>query len=83
MRFANVFHLGIKELRGLMRDPILLGLIVYSFTIAVYTEAKAVPETLNNAPIAIVDEDSSPLSRRIADSFLEALFQAAGDDHRG
>lgn len=75
MRLANIFHLGIKELRGLMRDPILLGLIVYSFTIAVYTEAKAVPETLNNAPIAIVDEDSSPLSRRIADSFLKPYFK--------
>jgi ABC-2 type transport system permease protein len=75
MRLANIFHLGIKELRGLMRDPILLGLIVYSFTIAVYTEAKAVPETLNNAPIAIVDEDNSPLSRRIADSFLKPYFK--------
>ncbi len=75
MRLANILHLGIKELRGLMRDPILLGLIVYSFTIAVYTEAKAVPETLNNAPIAIVDEDSSPLSRRIADSFLRPYFK--------
>lgn len=75
MRLANIFHLGIKELRGLLRDPILLGLIVYSFTIAVYTEAKAVPETLNNAPIAIVDEDNSPLSRRIADSFLQPYFK--------
>jgi ABC-2 type transport system permease protein len=75
MRLANIFHLGIKELRGLMRDPILLGLIVYSFTIAVYMEAKAVPETLNNAPIAIVDEDNSPLSRRIADSFLSPYFK--------
>ncbi|CDZ58775.1 ABC transporter permease [Neorhizobium galegae] len=75
MRLANIFHLGIKELRGLLRDPILLGLIVYSFTIAVYTEAKAVPETLNNAPIAIVDEDNSPLSRRIADAFLRPYFK--------
>lgn len=75
MRLANIFHLGIKELRGLMRDPILLGLIVYSFTIAVYTQAKAIPETLNNAPIAIVDEDNSPLSRRIADSFLSPYFK--------
>lgn len=75
MRLANIFHLGIKELRGLMRDPVLLGLIAYSFTIAVYTEAKAVPETLNNAPIAIVDEDSSPLSRQIADSFLRPYFK--------
>lgn len=75
MRFSTIFHLGIKELRGLMRDPILLGLIVYSFTIAVYAEAKAVPDTLNNAPIAIVDEDSSPLSRRIADAFLPPYFK--------
>ena len=75
MRLTNVFHLGIKDIRGLMRDPILLGLIVYSFTIAVYAEAKAVPETLSNAPIAIVDEDNSPLSRRIADSFLEPYFK--------
>lgn len=75
MRPGTIFHLGIKELRGLMRDPILLGFIVYAFTIAVYTEARAVPETLNNAPIAIVDEDNSPLSRRIADSFLSPYFK--------
>ncbi|MCO5731358.1 ABC transporter permease [Rhizobium sp. SSA_523] len=75
MRLATIIHLGIKELRGLMRDPILLGLIVYSFTIAVYSEARAVPETLNNAPIAIVDEDASPLSRRIADAFLAPFFK--------
>jgi len=75
MRPGTIFHLGIKELRGLMRDPILLGFIIYAFTIAVYTEARAVPETLNNAPIAIVDEDNSPLSRRIADSFLSPYFK--------
>ncbi|KGE00760.1 MULTISPECIES: ABC transporter permease [Rhizobium/Agrobacterium group] len=75
MRPGTIFHLGIKELRGLLRDPILIGLIIYAFTIAVYTEAKAVPETLNNAPIAIVDEDNSPLSRRIADSFLSPYFK--------
>ncbi|MBX4961506.1 ABC transporter permease [Rhizobium binae] len=75
MRLATIFHLGIKELRGLMRDPILLGLIVYSFTVAVYAEAKAVPQTLNNAPIAIVDEDGSPLSLRIADAFLTPYFK--------
>jgi len=75
MRRATILHLGIKELRGLLRDPILLGLIVYSFTIAVYAEARAVPETLNNAPLAIVDEDASPLSRRIADAFLAPYFK--------
>ncbi|WP_117192786.1 ABC transporter permease [Rhizobium terrae] len=75
MRPGTILHLGIKELRGLMRDPALIGFIIYAFTIAVYTEAKAVPETLNNAPIAIVDEDNSPLSRRIGDSFLAPYFK--------
>ncbi|WP_029617769.1 ABC transporter permease [Pseudorhizobium marinum] len=75
MRFGTIFHLGVKELRGLLREPALIAFILYAFTIAVYTESKAVPETLNNAPIAIVDEDNSPLSRRIADSFLPPYFK--------
>ncbi len=74
MRGANIFHLGIKELRSLARDPIMLVLIVYSFTFAVYTGATAVPETLNKAAIAIVDEDRSPLSARIIDAFYPPYF---------
>ena len=55
MRLANIYNLGIKEVRSLARDPILLVLIVYSFTLAIYSEATALPETLNKAPIAVVD----------------------------
>lgn len=75
MRIETIFHLGVKELRGLMREPALIVFILYAFTVAVYTEAKSVPETLNNAPIAIVDEDNSPLSRRIGDAFLGPYFK--------
>ncbi len=74
MRIANIFRLGIKELRGLMRDPMLLILIVYAFTLAIYTAAKAMPETLNNAAIAIVDEDQSPVSGRITTAFYPPYF---------
>ena len=74
MRLANVISLGIKELRSLGRDPFMLGLIVYSFTLAIYSSATAVPETLNNAPIAIVDEDHSPLSERISGAFYPPTF---------
>ena len=74
MRVANILHLGIKELRSLARDPIMLVLIVYSFTVAIYAAATAMPETLNNAPIAIVDEDQSPLSQRIVDAFYPPYF---------
>ena len=74
MRWRNIGHLGIKELRSLLRDPMMLVLIVYSFSFAIYTAATAMPETLQKAPIAIVDEDRSPLSARIVDSFMSPYF---------
>jgi len=74
MRADNILHLGIKELWGLARDPIMLVLIVYAFTASIYTAATAMPETLNKAPIAIVDEDRSPLSTRIVGAFYPPYF---------
>jgi ABC-2 type transport system permease protein len=74
MRVANVLRLGIKELRGLLRDPMLLLLIVYAFTLSVYTASRALPETLSRAAIAIVDEDRSPVSGRIALAFYPPYF---------
>jgi ABC-2 type transport system permease protein len=74
VRAANVLQLGIKELRGLRRDPMLLVLIVYAFTLSLYTASKAMPETLNRAAIAIVDEDQSPVSSRIITAFYPPYF---------
>lgn len=74
MRISNIVQLGIKELRGLARDSVLVVLIIYSFSISIYTAVKAVPETLNRAAIAIVDEDQSPLSRNISDAFYRPYF---------
>lgn len=72
---ANIYRLGIKELWSLARDPIMLGLIVYTFTVSIYVAATAMPETLNKAPIAIVDEDASPLSGRITSAFYPPRFK--------
>jgi ABC-2 type transport system permease protein len=74
MRAANILNLGIKELRSLLRDPIMLALIVYAFTVAIYSAASALPETLNNASIGIVDEDRSALSARIIGAFYPPYF---------
>lgn len=74
MSLRNVGNLGIKELRSLIRDPMMMVLIVYSFSFAIYTKATAMPETLQNAPIAIIDEDRSPLSERIVDGFMSPYF---------
>lgn len=72
--FSNIWQLGLKELWSLWRDPVMLLLIFFSFTVMVYTAASAIPDTLNNAPIAIVDEDDSPLSQRITAAFYPPQF---------
>ena len=71
---ANIYDLGVKELWSLWRDPMMIALIVYVFTASVYTSATSMPETLHNAPIAIVDEDNSALSQRIASAFYPPQF---------
>ncbi len=75
-KIANIYHLGIKEIWSLIRDPILLILILFTFTISVYTSATAAPDGLQNATIAIVDEDNSALSNRIATAFYPPEFRA-------
>lgn len=74
MRVAHILQLGIKELRGLGRDPMLLLLVVYAFTFSIYTASRSAPETLNRAPIAIVDEDQSTASSRIVTAFQPPYF---------
>ncbi len=74
MRLSHVVQLGIKELRGLARDPMLLVLIVYAFTLSIYSASRATPETLNRAAIAVVDEDQSPVSSRIITALYPPYF---------
>ncbi len=71
---SNIYRLGIKELLTLCRDPMLLILILYTFTLSIYTSAVSEPDSLTNAAIAIVDEDHSQLSERITDSFYPPMF---------
>ncbi|MFC7704618.1 ABC transporter permease [Plastorhodobacter daqingensis] len=74
MNLRNVGNLGIKELRGLLRDPIMLVLIVYSFSLSIWTSSNASPEALTRAAISIVDEDRSQLSSRIGGAFYPPYF---------
>ena len=72
---ANIFWLGTKELRSFVRDFVLLGLVIYSFSLAIIAQAQSSSQEVHNAAIAIVDEDRSELSRRIAHAFLLPYFQ--------
>ena len=74
MNLRNTFNLGVKELRGLWRDPVMLVLIVYSFSLSIWTSANVSPEALTNAAISIVDEDQSHLSARITSAFYPPYF---------
>ena len=73
-RTSNIYQLGIKELWSLRRDPVMLVLIIYTFTLAIYVAATAMPDSLHKAAIAIVDEDGSPLSGRIISAFYPPHF---------
>jgi len=75
-RLQNIFHLGIKELRGLRHDTVMLFLVIYAFSFGVYGPAKGTGTELNNAAIAVVDEDQSQLSARISNAFFPPSFQA-------
>jgi ABC-2 type transport system permease protein len=72
---ANIFWLGTKELRSFMRDYVLLGLVIYAFSLAIISQAQSYSQEVHNASIAVVDEDHSELSRRIAHAFLPPYFQ--------
>jgi ABC-2 type transport system permease protein len=72
---SNIFWLGTKELRAFMRDFLLLGLVIYAFSLAVIAQAQSSSQEVHNASIAIVDDDHSALSRRIAHAFLPPYFQ--------
>ena len=72
---ANIFWLGTKELRSFLKDFVLLGLVIYAFSLAIIAQAQSSSQEVRNASVAIVDEDNSELSRRIAHAFLPPFFQ--------
>lgn len=71
---TNVFNLGVKELRSLWRDRLLLLFVIWAFSGALYTAAKGAPDRLHRAPMAVVDEDQSTLSQRIVNAFYPPTF---------
>ncbi|AKG71776.1 membrane protein [Serratia fonticola] len=70
----NIFNLGIKELRTLLGDKAMLALIVFSFTLSIYSSATVTPGSLHLAPLAIADQDQSQLSTRLINSFYAPYF---------
>ncbi len=77
LHLANIYRLTIKELRSFRSDPVMLLLVAYSFTIAIYAAATGASTEAKNLSVGIVDEDHSDLSRRIADGLTPPTFKPA------
>lgn len=74
-RAMRVFRLGIKELYSLRADPVLMALILYTFTFAIYSVATGAKFEVENASVAVVDEDRSILSTRLRDALIAPFFK--------
>ncbi|MDI4231524.1 ABC transporter permease [Bradyrhizobium sp. Arg237L] len=72
---SNIFWLGTKELRSFFSDWVLLGFVIYSFSLAVISQAQSNSQEVFHASIGVVDEDHSELSRRITHAFLMPYFK--------
>lgn len=75
----HIWLLGIKELRSLRADPVLVFLILYSFTIAVYSVATGAKLEVSDAAVGWLDEDRTDLSRRLRAAIQPPLFKPPVD----
>jgi ABC-2 type transport system permease protein len=71
----NILWLGLKEIRSLMSDVVLVVFVVYAFTFTIYTQATGTSSEVNNASIAFADEDGSALSKELFNAFYPPRFK--------
>ncbi len=74
--FRNIAALFVKELIGIRRDTVLMGFVIYAFTLAIYMQATGITHELNRATVGVVDQDVSQLSSAILDALRPPQFQA-------
>jgi ABC-2 type transport system permease protein len=71
----NIFWLGLKEIRSLLSDTVMVVFVIYAFTLAIEVQATGTSSEVNNASIAFVDEDQSALSKEVFNAFYPPRFQ--------
>jgi ABC-2 type transport system permease protein len=72
---STIFWLSLKEIRSFLGDWVLLGLVLYTFSLAIIAQAQSNSQELRNASLGVVDEDGSTLSHRIVAAFLPPYFK--------
>jgi ABC-2 type transport system permease protein len=73
-----------KEIRQLLRDPILLSFLIFIFTVNIYLQGSSVSLQLNRAAMVVQDADHTPVSRELIHRFRPPHFRMDGevDDSR-
>lgn len=71
----NILWLGLKEMRSLLSDKVMVIFVIYAFTLAIHVQATGTSSEVNNASIAFVDEDESQLSKEIINAFYPPRFK--------
>ncbi len=72
---SNIFWLGTKEIRSLMRDVVMIVLIIWAFGPGLVMRATGLSDNVHNASVAFVDEDHSQLSRALQSALTEPYFK--------
>src|SRR5262245_33130964 len=71
----NILWLGLKEMKSLLGDKVMVLFVVYAFTWTIYSQATGTSNEVNNASIAFADEDGSALSNELFNAFYPPRFQ--------
>jgi ABC-2 type transport system permease protein len=71
----NILWLGLKEIRSLLSDAVMVVFVVYAFTLSIYMQATGTSSEVNNASIGFVDEDQSELSKQVVNAFFPPRFK--------
>jgi ABC-2 type transport system permease protein len=71
----NIYRLAWKELRSIRADPMMLILVAYTFSLAVYTVATGASTEAKDLTVGVVDEDRSDLSRGLLTALNPPLFK--------
>ncbi|HVY40783.1 MAG TPA: ABC transporter permease [Polyangia bacterium] len=72
---TNILWLGLKEIRSLMSDMVMIVFVIYAFTLGIYIQATGTSSEVTNASIAFADEDGSVLSKQLLNAFYPPRFR--------
>ncbi len=77
--WERIIAMTVKELKQLIRDPVLLLIIAYFFTADVYMAGSGIHLNLSNASVMVIDHDHSATSRELIYRFRQPYFDFKGE----